>query len=644
MTSQEPTLVEAATAQSSSRKLRKVNTNEAVNRLLTEHFRTFSAEDIDGVTRDGQTLRQALQSVRRAATERNGRVSTRAIADIRKKYAPAASPHAQLVVANRAEAVNHELAAAFDLAVTPNCQKRTRVPLSVYLSSCAHLNQRELVGVFRFCLDVKPALKRVNLTFNVEVMQAVRRMSLDTRFPTECSAMRAHWDETLCLQFAHMSREAISISDWWKAYGSVCGLVMNHGKAEKVMNAKGSWLAIADELNELTSMSKLGMKMFGAAVSRVASEQIEHLIEQHIENADVKDAPWTEKRVSTIIASVLVGAKKIVGAESLLRVRLVDVRFQEITVQVDVPSVEAHVRMCIAAKIKTVAYAVQLDPLPFENIIGQAGSDPQVRVDECVIELYSEARRMLAEFLSQETWTTGDQLAGIVAAKAAALRHVDATIILEAELAKAVAGPAGDSEVERLLLAALPTAEDGCTVADSLEAVNSLRGHVWWKCMSGASHGRASMLEDMLRRMLGGFAPWAGNSPGTTDFMKQVATKLPFFIRATCESGDKVVELTGAMALRQKLAKVLKAERSDNMVMLKDLELFVVFRWMLSARETEAVDGLLKKAMAKVDSMSAMPASVGAEGAPSSSAGDPAAKRRKTATTSAPASSSSFFE
>jgi hypothetical protein len=80
------------------------------------------------------------------------------------------------------------------------------------------------------------------------------------------------------------------------------------------------------------------------------------------------------------------------------------------------------------------------------------------------------------------------------------------------------------------------------------------------------------------------------------------------------------------------------------MVLLKDLEPFVVFRWMLSARETEAVDGLLKKAMAKVDSMSAMPASVGAEGAPSSSAGDPAAKRRKTATTSELASSSSFFE
>ena len=104
------------------------------------------------------------------------------------------------------------------------------------------------------------------------------------------------------------------------------------------------------------------------------------------------------------------------------------------------------------------------------------------------------------------------------------------------------------------------------------------------------------------------------------------------------------MQFTGVMALRHKLAKVLRADRSEEMVSLKDLEPFVVFRWMLSARETEKVEELLKKAMARVDSVSAMPASVCAEGAPSSSAGDPAAKRRKTATTSAPAESSSFFE
>ena len=61
-------------------------------------------------------------------------------------------------------------------------------------------------------------------------------------------------------------------------------------------------------------------------------------------------------------------------------------------------------------------------------------------------------------------------------------------------------------------------------------------------------------------------------------------------------------------------------------------------------RQANRIMTRLLDAMGKVDSMSAMPASVGAEGAPSSSAGDHAAKRRKTATTSAPASSSSFFE
>lgn len=179
-----------------ARVYRQQSVERAVQKCIVDNFKGFSDAEIDGIQHDGLTLRQRLlrdKTEKDASGKQLATTGARYYKEMRNLYSSSANPIKQLIVTDdstpRSEVFNAMLAA-----------KRppiNRAPLINYLTTAEAPNMSEVIGIFRWALELNPLGSACQLRGVMEVMRWVTRCQLEEKYATQLAHLKTKFNEAL---------------------------------------------------------------------------------------------------------------------------------------------------------------------------------------------------------------------------------------------------------------------------------------------------------------------------------------------------------------------------------------------------------------------------------------------------------------
>ena len=115
-------------------------------------------------------------------------------ARLKEAFELEASPQKQLKVNDETESIKPMLLKAI---VSSKAKQPNRQPMMGYLHMAEKPNQKELVGILRWGLELKPSTSSEQLRCCLDLMRWCARLELYKDFPDEIKLMKAQFDKTL---------------------------------------------------------------------------------------------------------------------------------------------------------------------------------------------------------------------------------------------------------------------------------------------------------------------------------------------------------------------------------------------------------------------------------------------------------------
>ena len=81
------------------------------------------------------------------------------------------------------------------------------------MGATSSVNQKEFVSLARLCLDTNVAASRDGSSFVIELMRMVRRLDLNTSFPTETEVLTSQFDLALCKTYTSIRAARLGIQE-----------------------------------------------------------------------------------------------------------------------------------------------------------------------------------------------------------------------------------------------------------------------------------------------------------------------------------------------------------------------------------------------------------------------------------------------
>ena len=156
-------------------------------------------------------------------------------------------------------------------------------------------------------------------------------------------------------------------------------------------------------------------------------------------------------------------------------------------------------------------------------------------------------------------------------------------------------GQAGAMALHERFLSLLPTKDTIIELPAAVQNITILSSSRLATFVSKGAQGSMKSAVDLLVNMASGLAPVFHTSP--CPLMSKVYSRLPYFCVAEKAKGKAVTKLRGKEAVEH-LWETIKARDTQDLS-LKDLEQVLVFAWLLSKAEQEAIMGLTKEIYAK---------------------------------------------
>ena len=79
-----------------------------------------------------------------------------------------------------------------------------------------------------------------------------------------------------------MQRQDLGIEHWWQVYEQIAVLVVSGKCFKVVLDCKGSWASVPDELSSVCNSSRIGMKCFGHAQSLVVGAIMANFVDKNL--------------------------------------------------------------------------------------------------------------------------------------------------------------------------------------------------------------------------------------------------------------------------------------------------------------------------------------------------------------------------
>ena len=201
------------------RRLSRRTTEEATDRCIQEHCGHMTSKQLDSDLVQGQTFRQRLLSLKRGAKSRKGKVSTKQLTSLAKRYGAGEVAGGGLHVADATMPVDPNLETACGLALHKNLSLKSRSPLIACLRTLAVINQREVVGVLR-CLCQLNVVANIQVRRDVvQIIQELTRLDVHVHCAAELAQLHNMFDQALSLHYGSHRARGGSTRSWWETYG-----------------------------------------------------------------------------------------------------------------------------------------------------------------------------------------------------------------------------------------------------------------------------------------------------------------------------------------------------------------------------------------------------------------------------------------
>jgi hypothetical protein len=307
----------SAASASKKRRLKRRDTEEKVDRLLGAHFKDFTVQDTDGTTRNGLTLRQTLLEELREKAQ-GGRISQVRIKQLRSLFMSQEDPIRSLVIKDPEQAFNKDLLSALAKGENANPAKRSHQLLYAYLDTTPGLNQKEYVVLLRSIVGSSPASSVALRKHILELLKAVVRLGLHTKFVEETKQVKRVFDDTLALTWSFMKAGGMAMDAFWEAYGHLAAPLGCHAEMSQIFAEEGTFTHVKDQIIKVVAMSSLGAKLFGNAATMLKVEDFSAQVDAEIaklkqkakvsepELKDMKDHQLWQKKLYYLSTFVLI--------------------------------------------------------------------------------------------------------------------------------------------------------------------------------------------------------------------------------------------------------------------------------------------------------------------------------------------------
>eukprot|EP00971_Amphidinium_carterae_P094719 1874556-Amphidinium_carterae.2 len=266
------------------RRLLRRTSSEAIDRSIQELFPKMSAKQIDSDKVQGKTFRQHAKALRKAAKQRNGKVSRKQWMDLGAKFGADSMDMSGVEVKDKSLPVDSDLKDACETATHKTVQKRSRSKLISVLASMERLNQRELVGVCRSVSDLNVLANRKIRGEVMQVVQQLCRMGCTESNPEEMASLSRMVDTCLAMEFSGAKQMGKGLTEWYTERKEMV-VALGKGTAADIQTAMESsdTVAVEGAISRAKSC-QLGERMFstiGAMLTFTkASEQMVELVEK----------------------------------------------------------------------------------------------------------------------------------------------------------------------------------------------------------------------------------------------------------------------------------------------------------------------------------------------------------------------------
>ena len=542
---------------------------------------------------------------------------------LRAAYAPQSSASKQLQVDNADEIVPDDLVQGILKAKKSTPQRNA---LLHWLAITEKIpNQKSLIGLCRFSLELKPWTSSGQLELLAAVMDFFVRARATAQYPVEMQIMKSSFDKTLEFLWMAARREGIQPVEWFQLQKKRCGLVVNLELWEKLLAARGSWGDHEDLVAVVVADSGLARQMFGSLLQKVANAKLSKVVAAFVNT--LRDEHIATELVSATKTKIHEELSKIAKSEDWPPRREIAVTYRGSKVVMRVSSVGQEIDYAMAALMKSLAVEQkQLEELFCEtDLIPTGVRTGKGKVDSVLLEGAKVARRLAKEQLVGETNQGAAAIRAFLAQREPALSTVDSSFAVEVAFFTGLADSAGAQKMHELVLETLPKPGDlKGSPAATIDKLKHILDGALAKFVSTNILGETRACLEMVEAVSLGHA--VPVSKGGGSILTQLIATLPNLVVYT---PGKCKPLQGKAALEAMIADCSAGMHKEKDMPLKLLQPLIVFAYMLDAEQNLLVKKWGQEVLGKHTASAAATSSGAASSSKTSAAVGAAAHAKK---------------
>ena len=256
-----------------------------IDKAVGDNFKGWDASDIHG-SKDpdsGLTLYETIADRKRKNMQdaRAYPMGARWYKETKFKFMPDYYPAKKLKALDRDEPIHDDLLKAMMYYKSTG----SRAKMDAFVKVSPELNQREVCGIYTYCLDLKPTTSSDSLKCCLNVMRMVVRLALDQKYPNETGLLKEHFDEILCQAHLVQKGSVVTPLQFANMHGEILELLVPMNSLMKVLRVTdGKFKPVKGELTQVVNSGKIGKRLLGYLCRQTLAEEVSVIIEGGLNN------------------------------------------------------------------------------------------------------------------------------------------------------------------------------------------------------------------------------------------------------------------------------------------------------------------------------------------------------------------------
>ena len=372
-----------------------------------------------------------------------------------------------------------------------------------YLSLAENLTESEVLGVFSFALDYKPATASADsIKQCYSLCEAFVRMQIKDTFPQHWPLIVKWVDDVLVqvLQAAKAGRTKPSV--FCTTHKLVLSSVMDPNAMKRIIEHTGAFRDIEADLVEVVHGSRVGAKLFACATQQVFGEMI---------TREIKDAVDHLMATVLITAATLTSAQQVVlkkirsvqGMEAVGERRPINLSYRGRLFSYHTKHLADEIDMSFMAHLKSAAVNCGDLPAVCCEMMLADGGPPGVpgQIAECVLGRCRAARVQVNAGYGGMPSKKGVDVVAFLTRNRKANELTDHTFSLELQFFVGMVGKDGERALFNMVSNVMPTATAALEISTVLTLVKAIQQKDVFKFCDESAQNQviavASMLDDI---------------------------------------------------------------------------------------------------------------------------------------------------